>query len=502
MAGRSSTPATGTSLLLLLGVAAVAGFATTLAYPPTRVPGMSLLGPAVGLWTFTCMGTAPRGAVCGLAWGLGFAGAMFQWAMELHLFAYLALAPAQAAFWMVIGAVSARTAQRRPGEWVVTVTVAWTLMEALRARWPLSGFEWGQLGLSAADLPALPAAAIAGTLGLTALSAALAAALVVLVTRRAWRPLAVVVVLAAAVTGLGSVPWTSSDGDLDLAVVQVDDPCPGEFAADCPRSRERLLARLVARTEDLDVDTELLLWGESTLRGEDLDGAAATVIDAMGELPAPLLAGTISPAGPGRYYNRNVLYDSDGTPLGAYTKREPVPFGEYVPWRDMLGGIAEVGRLVPTDMVSGQSTAPVDVPVGERTVPIGNVVSWEVTFARLVRDAAAGSSAVATLTTQASYGGEQPVSDQLLGTAQLRAAEVQKPVVVAATTGRSAVALPDGGLVGTTALFAGDTLTATMPLRRGTTPYALWGEWPVMGLSLVGAAMLAWSARRDSDPTT
>ena len=491
---------------IVLGVltvgALVAGATTTLAFPPGAVPVLGLVGTAVGLAAMAHAGSARRGALVGLGWGLGFAALLFRWTLELDLLAYVALAPAQAAFWAATGAAVATLAKLSPGWWVLGTAGVWTVVEALRARVPFGGFEWGQLGLATADVPVRHGAAVLGALGVTGLVVAVAAGLASLVTpgqhwrnARSWRPLGAAVLVLGSVTAVGVVPWTTTHDALTVAVVQVDDPCPGEFAVDCPGLRQEIMRGLAAGTDALDTEPDLVLWGEGSLRGDTPDDAGSRLVEAHGALPAPLLAGTNSPEPPGRFHNRNVLYDPQGRALDWYGKRHPVPFGEYVPFRDLVGGLADVGRLVPSDMVPGEDVSGLAVPTDEREVVLGSVVSWEVTFARLVRDAAAAGEAVTTLTTQASYG-RAPVSDQLLGAAQLRAVETGRAMVVAATTGRSTIIQPDGTSEETTALFAADELEGTVALRGGTTPYALWGDGAAIVLAGLAAAAAAWRLRR------
>jgi apolipoprotein N-acyltransferase len=213
--------------------------------------------------------------------------------------------------------------------------------------------------------------------------------------------------------------------------------------------------------------------------------AAADVLYRIDPLPAPLLAGVAMRAGPNGWFNGNVLFDRDGTVLARYVKRRAVPFGEVVPLRRLLGGVGDVGRLVPRDMVAGK--APGRLQVDGRA--LGTVSSWELSFARDVRAASLGGDAVVTLTNQASYG-RSAVSDQLLAMAQLRAAELDKAMLVAAITGQSALIEPDGSLAALTRLYAADQVTATVPLRSGVTPYARLGDRPVVMLALLSLLWL------------
>lgn len=459
-----------------------------------------LLGPTLGLWSATASPRMRAGALAGALWGAAFIGTLVTWMLELHVAAYVALVLTQTAFFALIGAGVAWLSPIGTVPWVLGAAGLWTIADALRARLPLGGFEWGGLGVGLAPVGLRSAAAIVGALGLTGLVVAVAAALARLGSgadlRRGLRTLAAALAALALTALLGALPWTSVAGEVDVAIVQTDDPCPGEFSVDCPNVRERTQDGLIAEGDNLSLTPDLLVWGEGTLRGDDPDDAGRLLLERVGDLEAPLLAGITSPVPPALFRNRNVMFDTDGRPQAYYDKRQPVPFGEYVPWRDALGWIGDVGRLVPSDMVRGVAAVPITLPEVVREdgaeVTLGTVVSWEVTFARLVRDAAREGEAVATLTTQASYG-TAPVSDQLLGAAQLRANETGRAQIVAATTGRSAVLHPRGDMAGPTALFAADHLETVVELREGSTPYLWWGD---AGALLLAALALGYAVFR------
>ena len=485
---------TGPPWPVIVPVALAGGVATTFAFTPTGILAFAILGPAMGLWAFAQARTGRHGAVAGMTYGLAFTFVAYRWMLEVDLVAYVVLSLLQAVFWSFIGVVAARAAHLRPARWVVAVTAAWTLVEAVRSRFPMSGFEWGQLSLATADTPLRPATAIIGALGVTGVLVALAAGAAVVVLDRRPRsvvPLAVGTITLAALVGLGAQAWTTPDGTLRVAVVQSHNPCPRAFAEDCPGYTDDLLNTYVAGTSALPTRPDLILWGEDALlSGDTLDAVGQQFVDRFGPLPAPLLAGTATSAAPGRFFRQAALFDRDGESLDAYAKRLPVPFGEYVPLRDLLGGISDVNRLVPSDMMPGRDPSPVVVPTAGDPAMLGTVVSWEVTFSRLVRDVGRHANGLATLTTVSSYG-RSSAPDQLLDAAQLRAAEQQKPMVVAATTGRSAVISPTGEVVAATALLQADSLTATMPLRAGLTPFGRTGDLPVVLLAVVALAFVA-----------
>ena len=485
---------------VVVAAALVGGAATSLAFAPAVLGVFAVAGPAIGLWAFVHARGVRAAAMAGLLHGLAFTFLTFHWMYELDVIAYVVLCLLQALFWVLVAALARALPQSASGSWVVGVAAAWTLVEFARARFPVSGFEWGQLGLTAAGTTLRRAAAIVGGVGLPGLIVAVAAAVPVVVVHRTVRsalPLGLAVLALATATALGTVSWTAPVAGMQVALVQADPPCPGEFAEDCPGFRDVLLDSYLARTGALSSTPDLVVWGEDALPGgADLDAVGEQFAARAGTPPAPLLAGTGTPAAPGRFLRWAALFDTDGTALGGYAKRRPVPFGEYVPLRSLLGGISDVGRLVPTDMMPGEDTSPVMVPVGGRVVPLGTVVSWEVSFSRLVRDVAHEAQGLVTLTTVSSYG-TTAASDQLLATAQLRAAEHQKAMAVAATTGRSAMIEPDGRIAASTALLRADDTTAAMPLRSGMTPFARAGELPVAAVAALAlVAAVAWARRR------
>jgi len=484
-------------------VAALAGGAlTSLAFAPVAWWPFVVVGPAIGLWSAAVAGSVRRGALCGVVYGLAFAFTALHWMLALDPVAGIALPLVQAVFWAIPGGIAAAAAGLRPGWWVTAVAASWVLAEAARGRVPLTGFEWGQLSMATVDLPVRSAPAVVGALGMTGLLVGIAASLAVLVMhRRTWQPLVAALVIIAVVAGLGTVRWTSPDGELTVTVVQVDDPCPGAFAADCPGYIDRLTQAYIDRTAHLEADPDLVVWGEDALPGAvTRRTAGAELVANAGTLRAPVLAGVGTPTTPGRFLRWAALFDTDGTALDGYAKRMPVPFGEYVPLRDVLGGVSDVGRLVPEDLEAGDDTSPVVLRTDGTTARLGTVVSWEVAFARAVRAVARDANALATLTTVASYG-RSAASDQLLAIAQLRAAEHQKPMILAATTGRSALIDPVGRITAVSALFEADELTGVVPLRSGLTPYAVIGDTGIMLLAGVALAVVWLVARRRSHLT-
>ncbi|HVM19398.1 MAG TPA: apolipoprotein N-acyltransferase [Egibacteraceae bacterium] len=467
-----------------------AGVLATLGHPPANLPLATVIGYSALLVVLRGSGAA-AGAAGGLSFGATMFAVLLSWSARFGAPAVAALAVSQAVFLVPLGVVSSSRLPR--WRWVAATSATLTLSEAVRARGPLGGFEWGQLGYVWHATPVRGLAALVGVLGLTALTAAASA---VLATTQRPRRLpragtAAVVVAAVVMVGVAAArEWTAPAGGLDVAVVQVAPVCVGPVVR-CPDEDELLFEAFTRATRESGARPALFVWGEAALGGDSLERAGRRAVTEAG-VRSKLLAGVTSPAGPGRFFNSNVLYDSAGAVVYRYDKRHPVPFGEYVPWRSVVGGVADVDTLVPSDMMAGGE--PGRVPVNAAV--LGTVSSFEASFSREVRAAAADPTVhgVAVLTSQASYG-PSPVSAQFLAMARMRAAELGKPVVVAATTGRSALFDARGGVVDVGPLLQPAVLEVRMGLRSGTTPFGRSGDAPLIAASAFTLAVAAAAGR-------
>jgi apolipoprotein N-acyltransferase len=103
-----------------------------------------------------------------------------------------------------------------------------------------------------------------------------------------------------------------------------------------------------------------------------------------------------------------------------------------------------------------------------------------------------GAALVLVPTNAASYQTSQ-VPDQEVAAARLRASETGRDVVQAAPTGFSAFISAAGEVQQRTDLGAQQVITATVPLRAGSTPYTRTGDppWLLLALACLAAPGLA-----------
>jgi apolipoprotein N-acyltransferase len=98
-------------------------------------------------------------------------------------------------------------------------------------------------------------------------------------------------------------------------------------------------------------------------------------------------------------------------------------------------------------------------------------------------------------TNNATFGRSGETSQQL-AMGRLRAVETGRAVVVAATSGMSAVIRPDGRIVARTEVFTRDLLVERVPLRSAQTMATRLGALPEYLLALLGLGAAVAGARR------
>jgi apolipoprotein N-acyltransferase len=200
----------------------------------------------------------------------------------------------------------------------------------------------------------------------------------------------------------------------------------------------------------------------------------------------PVLVGAVTD-GPGRYVsNRGIVWDPTTGPGDSYVKRHPVPFGEYIPYRSLVRKITTKVDLVPRDFAKGTRSGVLTVGPAR----LGDVICFEVAYDGVVRDAITGGGRLLVVQTNNATFGRSGETSQQLAMGRLRAVEHGRTVLVAATSGVSAVIAPDGHLQDESRVFTRKVMVQRVVLRDDRTLATRMGAWPELLLSLVGAAAL------------
>jgi apolipoprotein N-acyltransferase len=293
---------------------------------------------------------------------------------------------------------------------------------------------------------------------------------------------------------------TPTDGPaVTVAVVQGNVP---RLGLDFNAQRSAVLRNHAAATHELAAAVregrlpapDLVVWPENA---SDLDpytdGQAAEVIDdAVRDVGVPVLVGAVTD-GPGdKISNRGIVWDPQAGPGDSYVKRHPVPFGEYIPLRSAVRLVTKKVDLVPRDFASGEEAGV--LRVGPAT--LADVICFEVAYDGVVRDAVSGGGRLLVVQTNNATFGRSGETTQQLAMGRLRAVEHGRAVVVAATSGVSAVIAPDGELLDRSEVFTRDLLVERVPLRSARTWATRLGVLPELLLSGLALGAVLVGVRR------
>lgn len=420
--------------------------------------------------------------------GVAHYGIALRWLTDFTIPGYLAAVVLEVALLVLVAAVSpgAGRSRRWPGWWLAT-PAALVLMEAVQHRFPFGGFPLPSLGFSQVDGPFLGAAPFGGSLAVTGLAALTGAAVAALVlgSTRTRVVAGVVGVLALVVPpALPQTVGTASSGTLDAVIVQGGGARGVHVINSVDATAQHLQAAArITGSPDLVLMPESIAHASGPIDGSPVGERLADVAQQLG---TNLVVGITEPAGQERFRNASVLWGPEGDLLGRYEKHHRVPFGEYLPMRDLVEPLSDLTQLVPRDATVGRGPAVLQ-PRG--TPPVGIIISYETFFAERVAAAVrAGGQVVLAPTSASSFTGEAVPAIEVAAS-RLRAREFGRTVLQAAPTGYSAVIRPDGTVAQLSGLGTQELLTASVPLRTGLTPYARAGDTPV--LALAGLA-LAW----------
>lgn len=483
---------TGVRGLMRGGAAIGAGALLGLAFPPFGWWPVAFL--AVGALSLLTDGCSVRsGGLLGFGFGLGFFVLLLQWLHVVGWDAVLALATLQAAFLVPVGAAFAATSRRRGR--MFWQSLVWIAAEAARDRVPFGGLPWGRLAFSQAGSPLGRLAAVGGaplvSLAVALVGCALAAAVRAaapadrpgMIRRSPLRRSVLRLVTVAEVFGVAlAVPVAAGESDhVTVAVVQGNVPRAGY---DTLAQQQVVFANHLAATHALAADVragrapkpDLVVWPENASDFDPFGNLSVGLrIDAaVDDVDAPTLVGAVLVAGPRQLRNVGIVWTPGRGPGQMYTKRHPVPFGEYLPMRGLLTRLISRFARVPRNFEPGEQ--PGVLALGRTT--IGEVICFEIAYDDLVRDVVRGGGQVLVVQTNNATYGRTGQPEQQLAISRLRAIEHGRAVVVAATSGISAVIEPDGALAYRTKEFTRDVSVTRIPLRTSLTMATRLGDWP------------------------
>ncbi|MBI2347000.1 MAG: apolipoprotein N-acyltransferase [Deltaproteobacteria bacterium] len=313
--------------------------------------------------------------------------------------------------------------------------------------------------------------------------------------------------LLAGMAGYGAVRFAQVRGDLfrwpsyGVALLQGNIPQEEKWR---PGLEEEQLSQFRALLSQVDTaPIDLVVWPEASYPWAVGDEQRALdvghFLPAGGpqtdrSLPWPMLIGALRADGNGatrRLANSVFGVGRDGTIVGRYDKTHLVPFGEYVPYRQIFSFArklaAPIGNLHP-----GEEIAPITI----EDVAIGPLICYEDIFPEIARaHALRGAHFFANLTNDAWYGWSG-AARQHMALSVFRAVENRRYLVRATNTGMSAIVDPLGRVLMAGGLFEPAVLAGQIRLGFRDTIYTRFGDW--FAYACIGTVLIAagFSLRR------
>jgi len=197
-------------------------------------------------------------------------------------------------------------------------------------------------------------------------------------------------------------------------------------------------------------------------------------------------------------YNCGLFLDPAGIPLACYSKQYPVLFGEYIPLAERFPWLY---RLTPLPVGLTAGTEPVAATIAGHRVAV--TICYETALPEAVRtlvrelgQAGGRPDVIANLTNDGWFWGSSEL-DMHLTAAIFRAVEVRTPLVIAANTGFSAAIDGSGRLLARGPRRATATLRALVRPDGRTSPWLIWGSWPLgVCVAIATIALMSGWARR------
>ncbi|MBE6608508.1 MAG: apolipoprotein N-acyltransferase [Ruminococcaceae bacterium] len=175
-------------------------------------------------------------------------------------------------------------------------------------------------------------------------------------------------------------------------------------------------------------------------------------------------------------YNAVVAFFPDGTiEEGSYKKQHLVPFGEYMPMRDILTVVLPFMtelNMLEDDLTPGTNSELLETEFGN----IGRLICFDSIYPDLARESAADGAEYILLSTNDSWYRDSASAYQHNSHAVLRAVENRRYIARAASTGISAIISSDGEVIDMLDPLVKGYVTASVHRNTQRTLYSYVGD--------------------------
>jgi apolipoprotein N-acyltransferase len=477
-------------LLPLMALGAVAG----LGQAPFDLWPLTMLAFGAAVVVLSKSDRWQSAAWQGWAIGTGYFALSLIWIVQPFLvdplrhgwmapFALVLMAGGLALFWALGFAVA-----QIVGRSALALVGALTLAEIIRS-YVFTGFPWALPGHVLVDSPLAQVAIWGGAHGL-GLLVMLGGLTVAALWHRQWgQVLLGVGVLAGA--------WVWGSARLEVTSITTEGPVLRLIQPNAPQHQKWdpaytpiFFQRQVGFTAaEAAKRPDLIVWPETALPLA-LEDAGPVFQRIAGAAGAPVLLGIQRFDGP-RMFNAAVLLTPKGAVQQVYDKHHLVPFGEYLPFGDVLSDFGLKGFAARDGNGFAAGPGPRLLDLGTHIGSALPLICYEAVFPNDI-NAAPDRPALLLQITNDAWFGTFSGPYQHLAQARLRAIEQGLPLARAANTGVSAMIDPLGRVTAQIPLGQAGYVDAVLPKPGTPTLYRQTGDWAVLALAwllLVASAL-------------
>ena len=467
---------------IALGALAVLGFAPFYIFP---APIIALIG-LMYLWAKT--ESAKARFTLGFCFGLGLYGVGIYWIyISLHTFggmpwwfagfctfclcAFMALFPA------LVGLLTTKF-----GKLMISAPILWGLSDWIRS-WIFTGFPWLTMGYS--QVPHSPLAGympLVGVYGVSVITVLIASSIGIwLVTKNVvYRRNVIAIVTLIIVVGgvLKAVEWTTPIGKpISVALLQGNIAQDEKWSPEKAQSTiDQYLNMITASKAQLIVTPETALPVISSQLAPSInDALSAKAKQNGGDILLGLVQVNSSVTQPDydRYYNSAISFGTASSQY--YSKNHLVPFGEFIPLKQVFGWIYRDWLNIPLSDLSRGGTQQQPMNLAGQKIAV-NICYEDVFGEEIIRQLPTATMLV-NMTNDAWYG-QSYAADQHLQFSQARALETGRFMLRATNTGATASIDQHGYVLAHAPHFTKTTLNVFAQGFAGSTPYVRLGNWP------------------------
>ncbi len=357
----------------------------------------------------------------------------------------------------------------------------WCIFEWSSTLW-WTGVPWGRLCLGQMGLlPMLQSASLFGSYFVTFLlvfvNCLLAQALFGDGKRLLYGALAVLVAAGNLSFGVLRMHRSTEGDTVRVAVIQGNINSHEKWSGDMSitiEAYERLTLQAIAD------GAELIVWPETVFPYTLNDARNSALRDFVSELAkeheVTLLVGALYEDSEGHSYNALYQVSSDGTVSDdVYAKRHLVPFGEYVPMRNvimtLLPPLAELSAL-GQDTYAGDEPAVFETEFGS----IGSLICFDSIYEQLTVDSVRDGASLMVVSSNDSWFYDSAAVYMHCAQSQLRAIESGRVFARAANTGISAIIAQNGEVLGQLSPLVEGYVVEDVPMLTEETLYTKVGN--------------------------